>query len=117
MQRPAKSLMLGQPPARELPASLANCHRLELLRIAANRSRSSRLAAGATAPQLARLRGQPLQRQAGAPAGAVRLGGRYPVGCIEVGECWAGASGVIHRAGLEGEEGTQAVAVKLFKGP
>ncbi|MFM5817938.1 leucine-rich repeat-containing protein kinase family protein [Aeromonas sanarellii] len=113
-----QKLMLSGNRLRELPASLANCQRLELVRIAANRLEvfPDWLLA---LPRLSWLAyaGNPfsdrLERRLGQCASVADI----PWAALKVGELLGqGASGVIHRAGLDGEEGTQAVAVKLFKG-
>ncbi|MFQ2102495.1 leucine-rich repeat-containing protein kinase family protein [Aeromonas sanarellii] len=113
-----QKLMLSGNRLRELPASLANCHRLELLRIAANRLEvfPDWLLA---LPRLSWLAyaGNPfsdrLERRLEQCASVADI----PWAALKLGELLGqGASGVIHRAGLDGEEGTQAVAVKLFKG-
>ncbi|QJT27901.1 protein kinase [Aeromonas media] len=113
-----QKLMLSGNRLRELPASLANCQRLELLRIAANRLEALPEWL-LSLPRLAWLAyaGNPLsdkqERRLGETAAATEI----PWPALTLGEqLGQGASGVIHRAELDGEEGAQGVAVKLFKG-
>ena len=113
-----QKLMLAGNRLTALPETLANCHRLELLRIAANRLEAlpewlldlPRLAWLAYA-------GNPFsdeqERQLGETAAAAEI----PWQALTLGDqLGQGASGVIHSAALRSDEGTQGVAVKLFKG-
>ena len=102
---------------RQLPESLSHCHRLELIRIAANRL--TELPEWLlTLPSLAWLAyaGNPLETEA--DAAALESVESIPWSALrleqQLGE---GASGVIHRATWErsGQPATQ-VAVKLYKG-
>lgn len=113
-----QKLMLAANRLQALPKELAACSQLELLRIAANRltefpawlfdlPRLTWLAYG----------GNPFceEREAAALAHSPTAGIRWDELQIhdKLGE---GASGVIHRAEHRSGDGTQAVAVKLFKG-
>ncbi len=113
-----QKLMLAGNRLTALPETLANCHRLELLRIAANRLEAfPEWLLGL--PRLAWLAyaGNPFsdeqERQLGETAAAAEI----PWQALTLGEqLGQGASGVIHSAALRSDEGTQGVAVKLFKG-
>jgi Protein tyrosine and serine/threonine kinase/Leucine rich repeat len=113
-----QKLMLAGNQLKALPPELANCTRLELLRISANQL--------AELPQwllqLPRLTwlafaGNPfahaLEAQALAHAPTPQMDWRLLQLQHQLGE---GASGVIHQAVLQTDEGEQTVAVKLFKG-
>ncbi|MGE6108179.1 leucine-rich repeat-containing protein kinase family protein [Aeromonas sobria] len=112
-----QKLMLAGNRLCELPASLASCRRLELLRIAANRL-------PALPEWLLALPRLSWLAFAGNPFGDKqerRLGERaatdIPWPALTLGEqLGQGASGVIHGAEWRSDEGTRAVAVKLFKG-
>ncbi|MCS3459071.1 leucine-rich repeat-containing protein kinase family protein [Aeromonas sp. BIGb0445] len=113
-----QKLMLAGNRLRELPASLGNCRRLELLRIAANRLEAfpewlldlPRLAWLAYA-------GNPFADEWECQLGNRATAAEIPWQALTLGEqLGQGASGVIHRAELDTDEGTKAVAVKLFKG-
>ncbi|WP_429129379.1 leucine-rich repeat-containing protein kinase family protein [Aeromonas media] len=113
-----QKLMLSGNRLRELPASLANCQRLELLRIAANRLEAlpdwllglPRLAWLAYA-------GNPFSDEQERRLGETTTAAEIPWQALTLGEpLGQGASGVIHSAALRSDEGTQGVAVKLFKG-
>lgn len=109
--RELQKLMLAGNRLRELPASLARCEKLELLRVAANRLE-------ALPEWLLRMPNLAWLAYAGNP-----LHGELPAReCAQVD--WQaitlerplgqGASGVIHRARLQGHDAP--VAVKLYKG-
>ncbi|MNQ60986.1 putative E3 ubiquitin-protein ligase ipaH4.5 [compost metagenome] len=113
-----QKLMLSGNRLRELPASLANCQHLELLRIAANRLEAlpdwllglPRLAWLAYA-------GNPFSDEQERRLGETATAAEIPWQALTLGEqLGQGASGVIHSAALRSDEGTQGVAVKLFKG-
>ena len=113
-----QKLMLAGNQLRSLPAELANCTRLELLRISANQLtelpewllQMPRLTwlAFAGNPFTNALKAQALAHAPTPPIAWSNLQLQHQLG--------EGASGVIHQAVLHHDEGTQAVAVKLFKG-
>ena len=113
-----QKLMLSGNRLRELPASLANCQRLELLRIAANRLEAlPEWLLGL--PRLAWLAysGNPFSDEQERRLGETAAAAEIPWQALTLGEqLGQGASGVIHSAALRSDEGTQGVAVKLFKG-
>lgn len=113
-----QKLMLSGNRLRELPASLANCHHLELLRIAANRLEAfPEWLLGL--PRLAWLAyaGNPFSDEKERRLGETAAAAEIPWQALTLGEqLGQGASGVIHSAALRSDEGTQGVAVKLFKG-
>jgi serine/threonine protein kinase len=113
-----QKLMLAGNQLRRLPTELANCTRLELLRISANQLtelpewllQMPRLTwlAFASNPFTHALEAQALAHAPTPQIAWSRLQLQHQLG--------EGASGVIHQAVLHHDEGTQAVAVKLFKG-
>lgn len=118
-----QKLMLAGNRLRGLPATLASCRRLELLRIAANDFQTVEAALPhwlLELPQLAWL------AYAGNPFGAEdesRAWSANPIPVIDWSQLrlqsvlGAGASGVIHAATRQADEGgARPVAVKLFKG-
>ena len=113
-----QKLMLSGNQLRALPPQMAACTNLELLRIAANQFH--------TLPpwllQLPRLAwlafgGNPVCDQAEAAARAVAPAFSIDWQQLKLAQqLGEGASGVIHQAIWQTSEGTQSVAVKLFKG-
>jgi hypothetical protein len=113
-----QKLMLAGNRLRSLPREMAACTNLELLRISANQLTAlpdwllslPRLAwiAYAGNPFCAPAEQGALERSSIPNIEWKRLDLRQKLG--------EGASGVIHRAGWQGDEGTREVAVKLFKG-
>lgn len=113
-----QKLMLAGNRLTALPETLANCHRLELLRIAANRLEAlPEWLLGL--PRLAWLAyaGNPFSDKQERRLGETAAAAEIPWQALTLGEqLGQGASGVIHSAALRSDEGTQGVAVKLFKG-
>ncbi len=113
-----QKLMLAGNRLSSLPQALGNCSRLELLRIAANQLEAFPEWIGSL-PRLSWL------AYAGNPCCQQRervLLNDSPIRTIAWQELelqqqlGAGASGVIHRAVWQGQEGVREVAVKMFKG-